>query len=76
MALRRVFLRSPSNGQTPARIYQGRDAEGKPIDRAKGLRANDTINRYRDERLDEVKKRRWARNIFAVDSSIPRPRWK
>jgi integrase len=32
----------------PARIYMGKDADGKPIHRIKGKRALGTINRYRD----------------------------
>ncbi|MGE5825418.1 MAG: tyrosine-type recombinase/integrase [Bacteroidota bacterium] len=30
----------------PARVYAGRDADGRPIQRAKGLRATSTCNRY------------------------------
>lgn len=43
-----VFRELAEYESSPARIYMGRDVEGKPIYRAKGPRAASTVNRFRD----------------------------
>jgi len=43
-----VFAVLEQFAAAPARIYMGKDADGRPIHRAKGKRAPGTVNRYRD----------------------------